>query len=45
LAPKQQFSQLSLVFLPMQDKTKGKFFLQRLRTSSAGSKSSQVYLS
>jgi len=30
-------SQPSFALLPMQDKTEGEFFLQRLRTSSAGS--------
>jgi len=32
-------SQPSLVLLPMQDKTEGEFFLQRLWTPSAGSNS------
>jgi len=34
--------QSSLVLLPTQDKTEGKFFLQRLRTPSAGSNLTQL---
>jgi len=37
--------QPSFVLLPMQDKTEGEFFMQRLRTSSAGSDSPPPWLS